>query len=164
MKKCPLYSIGHGSRKQEELLELLKKYKIDHLADVRSRPYSRFHPQYNKEHLKDFLQQHGITYIFMGDELGGRPNDPSCYDEEGKVDYKSLSEKEFFKKGIERLKVAHAKNIALAIMCSERDPKMCHRSKLIGKVLNEKDIPIKHIDEFGKLRDQQEMNGTSLFT
>jgi uncharacterized protein (DUF488 family) len=90
----------------------------------------------------------------MGDELGGRPKDASCY-RQGKVDYDILKTKDFFKKGIERLRTAYDKNINLAIMCSERNPIECHRSKLIGRVLNTEGIMVQHIDETGKLKDQK---------
>jgi uncharacterized protein (DUF488 family) len=96
MEKSPLYSIGHGSRKSKDFLALLKKFGIEYLIDVRSQPYSRFHPQFRQNELKHFLEQNGIRYVFMGDELGGRPKDPSCYDNEGKVDYEVMKTKRLF--------------------------------------------------------------------
>jgi uncharacterized protein (DUF488 family) len=152
MEKRPLYTIGHGSRKSADFLALLKEYGIEYLVDVRSFPSSRFHPQFNRNALESFLAQHGIRYIFMGDELGGRPKDVSCYDQEGKIDYDILKTKEFFKNGIDRLKTAFNKNINVAIMCSERNPCECHRSKLIGEVLAADDITVDHIDEQGKIK------------
>jgi uncharacterized protein (DUF488 family) len=152
MQKKPLYTIGHGSRNSSDFLALLKEYGIEYLADVRSIPYSRFHPQFNRNALDSFLAQHGIKYVFMGDELGGRPKDMSCYTE-GKIDYDVLKTKAFFKDGIARLKAAYYKDINLAIMCSERDPCECHRSKLIGQVLAADQIIVQHIDEHGKIKD-----------
>lgn len=154
MDKKPLYSIGHGNRKPEEFLELLKEHNIQYVVDVRSKPYSKFNPQFNQNELKFFLEQHGIKYVFMGDTIGGRPEDRTCYDYEGKVDYEKVKTKEFFKTGIERLKTAYEKEIPLAIMCSESKPIECHRSKLIGKVLADDKIVLSHIDEKGKLKDQ----------
>jgi uncharacterized protein (DUF488 family) len=154
MIKKPLYTIGHGNRKSEDFLALLKEFGIEYLIDVRSQPYSKFNPQYNQNDLKFFLERNGIKYVFMGDNIGGRPKDTSCYDSEGKVDYEVVKTKEFFINGIERLKTAYNKDINVVIMCSESKPCECHRSKLIGKVLNTDNIILKHIDENGKVKDQ----------
>jgi uncharacterized protein (DUF488 family) len=154
MTKKPLYTIGHGNRKSEDFLALLKEFGIEYLIDVRSQPYSKFNPQYNQNDLKFLLERNGIKYVFMGDNIGGRPKDTSCYDSEGKVDYEVVKTKDFFLNGIERLKTAYNKDINVVIMCSESKPCECHRSKLIGKVLNTDNIILKHIDENGKVKDQ----------
>lgn len=154
MKKLPLYTIGHGSRKPEEFLALLKNFGIEYLIDVRSQPYSKFNPQFNQNDLKFFLERNGIKYVFMGDSIGGRPKDTSCYDDDGKVDYEVVKTKDFFIQGIDRLKTAYNKDINVVIMCSESKPCECHRSKLIGRVLNLENIVLKHIDEKGRLKDQ----------
>ncbi len=154
MEKKPLYTIGHGNRKTEDFLALLKDFGIEYLIDVRSQPYSKFNPQFNQNDLKFFLERNGIKYVFMGDTIGGRPKDTSCYDNEGKVDYEAVKMKEFFLNGINRLKTAYNKDINVVIMCSESKPCECHRSKLIGKVLVTDNIVLKHIDEKGRLKDQ----------
>ena len=154
MEKKPLYTIGHGNRKPEDFLAMLKDFGIEYLIDVRSQPYSKFNPQFNQNDLKFFLERNGIKYVFMGDTIGGRPTDTSCYDKEGKVDFEAVKMKEFFLNGINRLKTAYNKNINVVIMCSESKPCECHRSKLIGKVLNKDNIVLKHIEEKGKLKDQ----------
>jgi len=154
MEKSPLYTIGHGNRTHNEFLALLNKFNVEYLVDVRSQPYSKFNPQFNQVELKYFLENNGIKYVFMGESIGGRPKDVSCYDDKGKVDYEMIKTKAFFIQGIERLKTAYNKNINLAIMCSESKPCECHRSKLIGRVLNLEGIAVKHIDEKGKLKDQ----------
>jgi uncharacterized protein (DUF488 family) len=155
MEKTPLYTIGHGNRKLEEFLFILKDFKIDYLIDIRSMPYSKFNPHYNQNELKSFLEANSITYVFMGDTIGGRPKDKSCYDDEGKVDYEIVKQKDFFQNGMDRLKTAYSKNIHLVLMCSESKPCECHRSKLIGKVLDLEQISLKHIDENGKLKAQK---------
>lgn len=154
MEKLPLYTIGHGNRKPDEFLALLKNFGIEYLIDVRSQPYSKFNPQFNQNDLKFFLERNGIKYVFMGDSIGGRPKDTSCYDYDGKVDYEVVKTKDFFIQGIDRLKTAYNKDINVVIMCSESKPCECHRSKLIGRVLNLENIVLKHIDEKGKLKDQ----------
>lgn len=149
-----LYSIGHGARKAEDFLFLLKKYEIKYLADVRSKPFSRFHPQFNRNTLELFLKENQITYIFMGDTLGGRPDDSTCWNENGKIDYKILKTKEYFKRGIDRLRIAYEKQTNTAIMCSERNPLECHRFNLIGDYLLNENIFIHHIDEKGLIKMQ----------
>src|ERR1043165_3548911 len=121
-----IYSIGHGTRKIDDFIKVLKDFGIQYLVDVRSRPYSRFNPQFNQDNLKHSLAKNGITYFFMGDTLGGRPTDPTCYDVTGKIDYEKVKTKEFFKTGMERLKKAYEKEIPVAIMCSESKPGECH--------------------------------------
>lgn len=154
MEKKALYTIGHGNRKPEDFLALLKDFGIEYLIDVRSQPYSKFNPQFNQNDLKFFLERNNIKYVFMGDTIGGRPKDTSCYDNEGKVDYEALKTKEFFLQGIDRLKTAYNKDINVVIMCSESKPCECHRTKLIGRVLNTENVILKHIDEHGKIKDQ----------
>ncbi|HEX9510588.1 MAG TPA: DUF488 domain-containing protein [Puia sp.] len=154
MPKHPIYTIGHGTRKTSELLDLLKQFSIDFLIDVRSRPYSKFNPQFNREELASSLEQGSIKYVFMGDTLGGRPADRSCYKINGKVDYAIVRQKDFFKKGIERIRMAYEKDLRVVLLCSESRPEQCHRSKLIGSVLHQEKILVQHIDENGGLRDQ----------
>ncbi|MEB3464351.1 DUF488 domain-containing protein, partial [Pasteurella multocida] len=136
---------------------------INFLVDVRSSPYSKYYPDFNRENLKIISLQYQIKYVFMGDTLGGRPDDPTCYssekDKEGKsqVLYNEIKKKDFFINSIERLVVANNKKIKIACMCSELNPCDCHRSKLIGEVLYNKNISTYHIDEKGLLKSQNEV-------
>lgn len=145
MKATTIYSIGHGSKKIENFIAELKSYDILFLLDIRSKPFSKWNPQFNQNELKFILEENGIKYVFVGDTLGGLPEDRSCYDYNGKVVYDLIKEKDFFKEGLERLTNANKKHIKLAIMCSESKPEECHRSKLIGQELLRKNISLKHI-------------------
>ncbi len=157
MKQNPIYTIGHGTRKMDDFIKVLKDFGIQYLVDVRSRPYSKFNPQFNRDELAHSLSLHGIIYVFMGDSLGGRPPDSDCYTNEGKVDYEKVKTKAFFQKGMERLQVAYNKSIPLAIMCSESKPSECHRSRLIGQVLVTKQIIVHHINEKNIVKTQAEV-------
>jgi uncharacterized protein (DUF488 family) len=159
METRPLYSIGHGTRPLEVFIGLLKEHGIEYLIDVRSRPFSRFNPQYNRKALEQRLAVDGIRYVFMGDTLGGRPEDPTCYTAEGRADYDVMRTKAFFLAGMERLLVAHRKDCAVAMMCSESKPGECHRSRLIGQALAEVNVPVVHIDEAGILRTHEAIVG-----
>lgn len=151
----PTFSIGHGTRPINELLDLLKKYDIAWLADVRTMPYSKFNPQYNRESLQRSLKNENIHYLYLGDSLGGRPLEPSCHDLNGRVDYHLVRQQDFFKRGIERVRVAYKQDLNVALLCSERSPEKCHRSKLIGQALQDIHISVQHIDEQGDLKDQK---------
>ena len=156
MTIVPIYTIGYGNRSITDFINLLRKYKINFLIDVRSRPYSRYSPDFSKEALERKLQQASIRYVFMGDTLGGRPDDSTCY-VDGKVSYAKVREKAFFQNGIGRIRTAWEKQLYVAIMCSESKPHECHRSKLIGEVLIEQNIDVAHIDEGGMIKNQIEV-------
>jgi uncharacterized protein (DUF488 family) len=103
------------------------------------------------------LEKEGIRYVYLGDELGGRPSDPACYDITGRIDYGFVRRQAFFRKGLERLKVAHSKDLKVALLCSESKPQQCHRSRLIGRALIEEGLLLHHIDERGIVRDQADL-------
>lgn len=145
----PIYTIGYGSRSIEELIELLHAHKIAYLIDVRSAPYSRYKPEFSKASLANKMEQHGIRYVFMGDTLGGRPDDETCYTN-GKVDYEKVKATESYQRGIERLRNAFSQQHAIVLMCSEGKPEECHRCKLIGATLTHENITVMHIDENGE--------------
>lgn len=148
-----IYSIGHGNKKIEDFIKELHSFEITYLIDVRSSPYSKFNPQFNRELLKQALADIGITYVYFGDTLGGLPSDRSCYVDD-KVDYDLLKEKDFFKQGIERLITANAKDLNITVMCSESKPEECHRSKLIGQELLKHSISMIHIISSDKIKGQ----------
>lgn len=139
-----IYSIGHGNKTLEEFVRELKSQGIEYLFDVRSLPMSKFNPHFNGAVLDYELPKDNITYTFLGDYLGGLPKDKSCYTD-GKVDYKKIREKSFFKEGIQLLVDANKEKMKIALMCSESKPQECHRSKLIGQELLQYNISIKHI-------------------
>lgn len=152
----PVWTIGYGSRTLDEMVTLLTAYKIGCLVDVRSSPYSRFKPEFNRESLDASLAHCGIRYVFLGDSLGGRPDAPECYIH-GKVDYDLVREREIYQRGIEKLAAAHGRGMRTALFCSESRPEECHRCKLIGPSLVERAIPVLHIDEHGVLHTQEQV-------
>lgn len=155
MVESTIYSIGHGSKKIEDFIEELQAFNISYLLDIRSKPFSKWNPQFNQFPLELELKKHGITYVFVGDKLGGLPDDRSCYDRNGKVVYDLIKEKDFFKEGLDRLIIANEKKIKIAVMCSESKPEECHRSKLVGQELLKKDISLKHIIDHKRIKSQE---------
>ncbi|WP_316235310.1 MULTISPECIES: DUF488 domain-containing protein [unclassified Bradyrhizobium] len=146
-----VYTIGHSTHAIEKLIELLKGQNITAVCDVRSRPYSRMNPQFNREPLKKALRESGIKYVFLGAELGARSDDKNCY-RNGQVQYDLLARTDLFKKGIERVKEG-ARTYRLALMCAEKEPLECHRTILVSRTLFEEGIPIKHILSDGAVED-----------
>lgn len=133
---------------------LLFSHGVDVVADVRSSPYSRFSPQFNRELLRDYLKQSRIGYVFLGRELGGRANNPSCY-EGRQVVYSRVAQSAAFSAGIER--VLHGcESHRIALMCSEHDPLACHRTILVGAELVRRGIRVGHILEDGSLEDHED--------
>ena len=139
-----LFTIGYSGRSINNFVALLQRHKITALCDVRSVPYSSRNPQFNRETLKKVLKSHNIEYIFLGEELGARPKDPSCY-VNGKALYEKIANSPLFKNGLERIKAGMQKDYILALMCAEKDPMACHRSILICRNLRDRLIDIRHI-------------------
>lgn len=144
-----LYTIGHSTHPVEYFIELLQRHAISAVADVRSSPYSRFNPQYNRENLQKALKQQHIAYVFLGRELGPRSEDPGCY-LDGRVQYGRLAKTELFRQGIERL-LTGMKTYRIALLCAEKDPITCHRMILICRALRSASCNISHILEDGSL-------------
>jgi uncharacterized protein (DUF488 family) len=152
--KSILYTIGHSNHTIEDFISLLKRYGVNCVADVRTAPYSRYCPQFNKDALAAALEAAGIAYMFLGKELGGRPRDPSCY-EDGCVDFRRVAEREEFKRGIERL-LEDISKYSVALMCAEKDPLECHRTILVSRHLKKHNIRIKHILADGSIEEHTE--------
>lgn len=169
MESIPqLYTIGHSAHSLEKLVALLKSHDIQTLVDVRSVPSSRYHPQFRKRNLERSLDEQNIRYIFLGQQLGGRPTDPSCYpngllpDKSQKFwprpDYNAVMEREWFIQGMEQL-LTTAKQEATAILCSEEDPAHCHRHHLIARYLqrHHPELEVWHIRGNGALVNAADM-------
>ncbi len=146
----PIYTIGYGDRDIDRFIAVLQANAIAYLLDVRSAPYSRFKPEFSKDALSKALAAHDIRYVYVGDTLGGRPDDPTCY-VEGRIDYDQVRARSFFQRGIARILAAHRQQLRVVLMCSEGKPEQCHRTKLIGETLVAQGVPLIHIDEHDAL-------------
>jgi uncharacterized protein (DUF488 family) len=151
-----IFSIGHSNQSVEAFLSLLQQYEIQVLVDVRSRPYSRYVSHFNSAPLAAAVKQVGIKYMFMGKELGGRPDGDEFYDADGHVLYNRVAKASFFLDGIKRLKEG-ARTYRIAIMCSEEDASTCHRHLLISRVLAEQEVNVVHIRGDGQLLTEEEL-------
>jgi len=140
-----LFSIGHSSHTIDKFTRLLKRYGIEVIADVRSSPYSKYTPQFNKDVLENVLRNADIDYMFLGRELGARRSEEGCYIE-GQAKYEIIAHLPIFRAGLERL-LDGIKTYSVALMCSEGDPIVCHRTILVCReiIKGSPDLKITHI-------------------
>ena len=150
----PILTIGHSRHSWERFAALLDGAGVETVADIRSVPRSRFSPHFNKNELTAALAARNITYIFLGKELGGRPQDPQLYSE-GVADYEKMAASSQFRLGLRRLMEAAAGR-NLAMMCSEADPLECHRFLLVGRTLTAAGADVRHILASGSVLTQAE--------
>jgi uncharacterized protein (DUF488 family) len=144
-----IYTIGHSDHSTDELVALLKRHGIACVVDVRSQPYSRWAHQFNREVLARDLQDAGLAYHFMGDVLGGRPDDPTLYEPgQERPDYERIKQLPRYQAGIEQL-LALARTQTAAVMCSEGDHRQCHRHLLITQTLLDYQVQVLHIQPDG---------------
>jgi len=149
-----IFTIGHSTHSEEEIFRLLETHHITSLVDVRSYPFSPRNPQFDRKPLHEALKRHGISYVYLGKELGARSDDPDCY-QNGKVQYDRLANTELFKHGIVRV-IEGMKTHRIVLMCSEKEPLQCHRTILISKELEKLDVLVLHIHDNGHTESQDE--------
>jgi len=143
-------TIGHSRHPIEKLIGLLHEHHVEVLVDARSQPFSRFSPQFSRKPLERSLTEASIRYLFLGDQLGGRPLSRACYDADGKIDYDRVEAQDFYQRGIERLLDGIAR-FRVCILCAEEDPARCHRKLLIGRTLLQRGVEVIHIRASGEL-------------
>jgi uncharacterized protein (DUF488 family) len=143
VKDLTVYTVGHSTHSYEHFLSLLRASEITAVADVRTTPFSRHFPQFNEATLRSELKLDGISYVFLGKELGGRPSGRSFYCD-GVADYEKMAKTELFASGINRI-IEGAKKFRVALMCSEHDPLDCHRCLLVGRALSGAGVKLIHI-------------------
>lgn len=149
-----VFTIGHSTHPQGRLMALLLEHGITVLCDVRSEPYSRVNPQFNREDLKRSLRERGIRYVFMGKELGARSRDEACY-EDGKVQYDRIARTELFQRGLERIQKG-IRDYRVVLMCAEKEPLECHRAILIARHLVRLGVDVQHIHADGKMENHSD--------
>jgi uncharacterized protein (DUF488 family) len=149
-----VYTIGHSTHPIDHFTSLLGQHNIDAIADVRSSPYSRLNPQFNRETLRNAMRAAGISYVFLGEELGARSRDPSCY-RDGRAQYDRLAATPLFQRGLDRV-AKGAERFKLTLMCAEKDPLDCHRTILVARGLLERNLSIRHILPDGAIETHEQ--------
>lgn len=155
-------TVGHSNHDLSHLVHLLKQHRIDVLADVRSAPYSRYSPQFNRQDLEKSLPEHDIRYQFLGQGLGGRPDDPECYDADGYVIYDRMEEGAEYRQAIDDVLTQLESGARVCLMCSEENPAVCHRALSIGHFLTERGVAVQHIRGDGHVESQLDLRGKAI--
>jgi uncharacterized protein (DUF488 family) len=150
MSGSQIFTIGHSNLAPDHFRELLSEHRIDVLVDVRSWPHSRYVQWADAAVLPELLAEAGAKYLFLGNELGGRPEGDAFYDIEGHVLYGKVAEQDWFQAAIRRIERG-AEEYRVAIMCSEEDPTHCHRRLLVSRVLLDHGMTIAHIRKSGRV-------------
>ncbi len=151
-----LFSVGHSNQELPQLIAMLRRAGVTAVADVRSSPYSRRLPQFNRESLERELNQNGIAYVFLGDLLGGRPRDRELYDADGRVDYERVRETAEFRYGLERL-LRGLEKYSIAMLCGEDDPLDCHRGLMISPAAKQVGASPLHLRKDGSVEATEAM-------
>jgi uncharacterized protein (DUF488 family) len=151
-----IYTVGHSNTPLESLGDLLKQHEIAALVDVRSQPYSKYATHFNHDSLKAFIEGSGLRYVFMGKELGGHPESPAYYDDEGYVRYDLIAASERFEQGLAKV-IRAAEMMRVALLCSEEDPTHCHRRLLLARVLRERGVDVVHLRADGRAQTEEDL-------
>src|ERR1700730_14785920 len=109
-----ILTIGHSAHSSERFIALLRAAAVTAVADVRTSPFSRRHPQFNRDALRDELRRNGISYVFLGKELGGRPAERQFYCD-GVADYETMAKASAFGQGLDRV-LEGARTYRIALM------------------------------------------------
>jgi uncharacterized protein (DUF488 family) len=159
MGGAEIWTVGHSTHELAVLAELLRRHRIEVLADVRSQPFSRRNPQFNRDSLKSGVEGAGIRYVWLGRELGGRPPEAEFYDGKGHVLFGEVARTERFLSGLDRL-LDGAGRYRVAIMCAEENPARCHRRLLVTRALVERGVTVRHIRGDGDVISEEDLART----
>lgn len=149
-------TVGHSNHPIDRFFDLVAGHGVNALVDVRTSPFSRFAPQFNKEALAASARERGLAYVFLGRELGGRPSDPRLVDANGVADYAGMARTAEFADGIARVMQGLGKGYRIALTCSERCPTECHRCLLVARRIGAEGVRTAHILFDGRREEQVE--------
>ena len=155
--KIEIYTLGHSNYPFDKLIEILKKYNINCVVDIRAIPYSKYNTQYNKEYFQSNLKKLGYTYIYMADEFGVKRKTIESYNDQGYADFEKVILEDDFKKGIQRLKVGCDKGYKIVLLAAVQEPIRCPRAILVGRQLVKEGFDVKHIMHEGDLKSQTDL-------
>ena len=147
-----IYTIGHSNHETEHFIRLLKMHGITAVCDVRSEPYSKYNPQFNRNSIKQSLGDADVEYFYLGNRLGAWIDDPTCYID-GIVQYDRVGKTKTFRDGLDWIKI-ESNNYNLALMCGEKEPVGCHRMYLVCRHIRG-EFEIMHILADGNLENNR---------
>jgi hypothetical protein len=150
-----LHTVGHSNQSVDDFISILRAHGVSAVADVRSVPFARYTPWFSTDQIAAFLRAERIEYVFLGKELGARPEDPQCY-RDGRVDLLRLPAQEAFQQGLARVERGLATR-RVCLMCAEADPMLCHRAVVICRALRGRGFGIRHILPGGGTEEHEEL-------
>ena len=151
-----VYTIGHSRHPWDKFFGLLQRHGIQRVVDARSRPFSRFSPQFNRERMKAALEAAGIAYDWRGAALGGRPDDPRFLTPDGALDRDALWGWGALQSDLETI-AARAPAERQALLCAEENPMSCHRRSLLTPPLIKRGLEVVHIRGDGRGEPEREL-------
>ena len=149
-----LLTVGHSNHELPAFVSLLEKHGVTAVADVRSAPYSKYTPQFNRDVLQTALPARLIAYASLGRELGARRSERGCY-VGGVARYERVATTPAFAAGLQRVREG-LETQRLALLCAEKDPLTCHRMILVTRRLRGPEMRIEHIREDGTLESNEQ--------
>ena len=152
-----VYTLGHSNYPFDKFIEILKKYNINCVVDIRAIPYSKYNTQYNKEFFQNNLKKLGYTYIYMADEFGAKRKTKESYNSQGYADFDKVILEKDFKRGVERLKVGCNKGYKIVLLGAMQEPIRCPRAILVGRQLVKEGFDVKYIMHEGNLKTQNDL-------
>lgn len=150
----PIFTVGHSILEFDNFVALLKDHGVGLVADVRSTPQSARLPHFSMPAIEKLLQAEHLDYLFLGEELGGRPDDADAYRPNGLVDYRARRKSYAFRAGLDRLR-KELEGRPVAMMCAEEDPLECHRFLMICPELVHHGISPQHIRKGSRIETQE---------
>ena len=157
-----VYTIGYTSFDIQKFVEVLRKYKITCLIDVRSTPKSSYYKDFDDSNLLPLLKNNGILYRNYKEEFGARQDNKDFYNSKGFLDFEVFAKSQQFNDGIDKIKKAQDMGYVVCLMCAEKDPINCHRTILIARNLDKKGFEVKHILATEETCEQKEIDSRLL--
>ena len=151
-----VYTIGHSNHSLETFLNLLRASEIEVVVDIRSKPSSQVVPHFDRKPLENSLKMKGFKYLYLGKELGGKPDSKDFYDTDGHVLYSLIAKSPPFVHAIERL-LKGIQEYRVVLLCGEENPSNCHRRLLVGRVLGNHDVDLQHIRGNGRVQSEEDL-------
>ncbi|OXX84131.1 hypothetical protein AVM15_06250, partial [Paraclostridium benzoelyticum] len=140
-----IFAIGHSNYPYVKFIEMIKKYNINCIVDIRETPYSKYNVQYNKEYFREILKKDGYIYIYMGEEFGAKRDSKESYNNEGYADFDEVIKEDVFLKGVKRIKNGIEMGYRIVLLGAMQEPIRCHRSIMVGRFLKNEGIEVKYI-------------------
>lgn len=152
-----ILTAGFSNLGVETFLANMHLHGAQVLLDVRSRPYASYTPHFNQDQIEASVNAAGLRYLFMGRELGGQPDNPGFYDEQGYVLYDRIAASPDFREGVERVMYGLSKGLRIVLCCAEENPRHCHRRLLVGRVLRQRGVAVAHVLGDGNIISETEL-------